>query len=239
MAALKPMADTHAHGSPAAPTREEGPTAGRLILVMGSVGFVAAVFLVATYMFTLPIIEKNRAAYLSESITEVLPGAVRYAAFVASDSAGFVAAPDRSEGSRIFAGYNEADSLVGLAVEAQGQGYADVIRVLYGFDPECRCVVGLKILESKETPGIGDKAQKDPDFVAIFKRLETRVEADLATIELVKKGQKTQPYQIEAITGATVTSRALTNILAASTSKMIPLLADHLDQLRTPPAEGS
>lgn len=215
------------------------PTAGRLILVMGSVGLVAAVLLVATYQFTLPIIQKNRAAYLSESITEVLPGAVRYAAFVASDSAGFVPAPERSEGSRIFAGYNEADSLVGLAVEAQGQGYADIIRLLYGFDPECRCIVGLKVLESKETPGIGDKPPKDPGFVATLRRLETRNEPDLATIELVKKGQKTQPWQIEAITGATVTSRALTGILAASTAAIVPLLAEHLDQLRTPPAEDS
>lgn len=215
-------------------TGEDRPTALRMIVVMGGVGLFAAVALVATYNLTLPRIEANRAAYLAQSITEVLPGAERFVAYVASDSAGFTPAPERSEGSRVFAGYDAADSLVGLAVEAQGQGYADVIRLIYGFDPACRCVVGLKILESKETPGLGDKIDKDPAFKANFDRLEIREDAE-TTLEMVKSGQKTEAFQVEAITGATVSSRAVTDILSASTAALAPRLDAHMDQLRSQP----
>lgn len=219
---------------PPAPTAlpaQDTPSAGRMVLVMGTVGLIAAILLVATYLVTLPIIQKNRAEYLAQSITEVLPSAVRYVAFIASDPDGFVPAPEKSDGSRIFAGYNAADSLVGLAVEAQGQGYADIIRVLYGFDPVCRCVVGLKVLASKETPGLGDKIEKDARFVANFQRLEMRTGAD-RTLELVKHGAKTEAWQIEAITGATVSSRTITDLLALSTAGLLPILDAHMDQLK-------
>lgn len=217
------------------PASQAAPSAARMVLVMGSVGLVAAVALVATFEFTKPIIERNRAEYLARSITEVLPSAQRNVAFVVEGDA-FVPAPPKSEGRRIFAGYDAADSLVGLAVEAQGQGYADVIRVLYGFDADCRCVVGLKVLESKETPGLGDKISKDANFVANFVRLEMRPDGD-ATIEMVKNGEKTEAWQIEAITGATVSSRAITDLLAKSTGALLPVLDAHLDQLKHPQPE--
>ena len=210
-------------------------TALRMVVVMGSVGLLAAVLLVATYLLTLPRIQANRAAFLARSITEVLPGAARYAAFVPDDAGGFVPAPEGSDGGRIFAGYDEADSLVGLAVEAQGQGYADILRLLYGFDVECRCVVGLKVLESKETPGLGNRIETDPGFTANFERLEMRTEPDVLALELVKNGQKTEPWQVEGITGATVSSRAVTDILTRSTMALAPLLDRNLDQLRHPP----
>ena len=52
---------------------------------------------------------------------------------------------------------------------AAAQGYADVVRVLYGYDPACACIVGMTVLESKETPGLGDKIDTDPDFLLNFK----------------------------------------------------------------------
>ena len=51
---------------------------------------------------------------------------------------------------------------MGVAVEASGKATPDIIRILYGYDPENRQVVGFYVLESKETPGLGDKIEKDP-----------------------------------------------------------------------------
>ncbi len=228
MAEPEPSSESPAAGS-------QGTTAVRMVVVMGSVGLFAAIALVATYMLTLPRIQANRAAFLAKSITEVLPGAGRYQAFVADGQGGIAPAPEGSDGGRIFAGYDAADSLVGLAVEAQGQGYADILRLLYGFDVECRCVVGLKVLESKETPGLGNKIESDPGFTANFERLQVRADPDVLALELVKNGQKTEPYQVEGITGATVSSRAVTDILTRSTTALLPLLEANLDQLRHPP----
>ena len=57
-------------------------------------------------------------------------------------------------------GASRSTVIVGLAVEAQGMGYQDVIRVIYGYSFEQDAIVGIRVLESKETPGLGDKIEK-------------------------------------------------------------------------------
>ena len=46
-------------------------------------------------------------------------------------------------------------------------GYQDTIRVIYAYSFADRAIVGMQVLESKETPGLGDKIEIDADFVAI------------------------------------------------------------------------
>jgi len=45
----------------------------------------------------------------------------------------------------------------GWVVKTEGQGYADRIELLMGFNPEVTAITGLFILEQKETPGLGAK----------------------------------------------------------------------------------
>lgn len=199
-----------------------------MILVMGAVGLAASLLLVGTYRLTAPRIAANRAAYLQASLSSVVDGADRFVALFPGED-GWVSGEDAPVGTRVFFGYAQ-DSLVGLAVEAAGQGYQDIIRILYGFDVACGCVVGMTVLESKETPGLGDKIEKDPVFLANFKRLVVRREGDPVSPVLVPRGQKTQDWEIDAISGATVSSQAITDILAAST----PGLLDALERLGLP-----
>jgi electron transport complex protein RnfG len=108
-------------------------------------------------------------------------------------------------------------------------GYADVIKVLYGYSFEKQAVVGLKVLESKETPGLGDKIQKDPGFRENFIQLDVGLAAngtELAhPIEVKAHGTKSSPWQIDAITGATISSNAIGDLLGKSTTRWMPLLA--------------
>ena len=73
----------------------------------------------------------------------------------------FVAAEgDGEDGiSLVHAGYDAEERLVGLAIDAQGMGYQDNIRVLYSYSFEQDAIIGFKVLESKETPGLGDKVE--------------------------------------------------------------------------------
>jgi electron transport complex protein RnfG len=91
------------------------------------------------------------------------------------------------------------------------------------------------VLESKETPGLGDKIMKDADFIANFEALDTKLgddgESMVHPIELAKHGEKTDPWQVEAITGATISSRAVANILRASTAQTVPVIARNMDVL--------
>jgi len=203
-----------------------------MVVVMGSVGLIASAILVTTFRITTPYIEANRRTYLENAILDVIPGAVRFSSFEIADDAVVPATEPRG----LYAGFDSSGTLAGIAIEAQGQGYQDVIRLLYGYSPACECVVGMKVLESKETTGLGDKIEKDHVFQSNFDALQVKVDelgsALLMNIELVKRGAKTHPWEIEAITGATVSSRAVTRIMGESAERVIPLLRQNLDELK-------
>ncbi|MDX1605200.1 MAG: FMN-binding protein, partial [Candidatus Competibacterales bacterium] len=201
----------------------------KMVVAMGAIGTLAAVLLVFTYLGTLPAIERNRAEALEQAIFQVLPGASRKEAFyVVGDT--LRSDPEaETVGTPIFAGYDDEGQLIGVAIPAQGPGFQDVLKVIYGYDPACECVVGFKVLESKETPGLGDKIETDPAFVANFEALDLRASNGVPDhpLELVKPGQKTEPWQVEGITGATISARAVTRILRASAGEHVQLIEDN------------
>ena len=225
-----------APGKPAGPAPVATPTAGgRMVLAMGSIGLIAGSLLVLVYVWTLPAIERNRAQALERAIFEVLPEARETVTFAVADG-GLAPAGEAERGAQqIHAGYAVDGRLVGAAIEASGQGFQDTLRVLYGYAPECECIVGFTVLESKETPGLGDKIETDPKFTANFAALDVRLDPGTGELRnpivLVKPGQKTEPWQIDAITGATISSRAVANILHDSTAVTVPLLSRNLEAM--------
>ena len=66
----------------------------------------------------------------------------------------------------------------------------------------------MEILDSRETPGLGDKIYKDAVFVANFSNLVADPE-----IVTVKKGTRSAPNEVDAITGATISSKAVVRII--------------------------
>jgi electron transport complex protein RnfG len=96
---------------------------------------------------------------------------------------------------------------VGVAAAAGEPGFQDVIRLIFGFDPGSGDVLGMKVLESKETPGLGDKIVKDSVFVAGFEEVA-------APLVGVKAGQGTGGEdEVHMITGATISSQAVIDII--------------------------
>ncbi len=92
-------------------------------------------------------------------------------------------------------------------------------------------MIGIRVLESRETPGLGDRIETDEQFLKNFERLDVRLSAShdgLAhPIEFVKQGEKTAAWQIEGISGATISSKATAKMLRESTEKWIPLVQQH------------
>jgi len=191
------------------------------------IGMLCGLLIVFVFAGTRPVIEANRAAALERAVFAVLPEATARLTFALTPAGGFAPAADAA-GERIHAGFDQAGSLVGVAIEARGMGYADTISLLYGYAPERDAIVGMQVLTSKETPGLGNKIETDPGFLANFDALDVRLDDSgtslLNPIETVKKGKKTEPWQIDGITGATVSSKAIGNILAASSSRWVPLI---------------
>jgi len=191
--------------------------------------------IVLTFQLTLPTITRNKAEALERAIFEVVPGAQQKSAFKMVDGVLEPLAGEDPDAVKYYACYDADRQLVGIALEAAGQGFQDIIRILYGYSTAKKAVVGIKVLESKETPGLGDKIEKDPAFIANFDALLVELKPDQATIAnpivLVKPGEKTDPWQIESITGATISSRAISAILEKSTAVTVPVIFDNLSVL--------
>lgn len=231
-----PLVDEPSPGPALAPAADATEVSSfRMVAAMGLIGLVSGVLIVAAYQLTLPTILKNKARALEKAVLNVVPGARSRVAFRVAGAKLVLMEKDDLTATRVFACYDAQKKLVGVAVEAQGQGFQDTIKLIYGYSPACDCVVGMMVLESKETPGLGDKIETDENFKANFKKLEVKVAADGKSIrhpiELAKAGKKDKPFQIEAITGATISSRAITKILAASTKTIVPIIRRNLTVL--------
>ena len=204
-------------------------SAAHMYTVVVGVGVACAVAIVIVYETTRPIIRRKTLEYRNQAILDVLPAAHTSATLHLNEAGEFEqTSPDSSASDLVFAGYDADHNLVGLAIEAQGMGYQDIVRVLYGYSFARQAVVGIRILQSRETPGVGDRVETDADFLRNFEGLDVRLNSQrdgLAhAIEFVKSGEKRAAWQIDGITGATITSRAITEMLTASSTKWIPLV---------------
>ena len=208
----------------------------KMISTLGSVAMVSGLLIVCTYQVTLPGIKANRRAALESAVFKVLPGAETSRTFLIDDG-GFTALEGENQtADKVYTGYDGSGKLVGVAVEARGQGYAGTIKILYGYAPDKQCVIGFEVLESSETPGLGDRIAKDPTFLANFDGLTAEVNADgtgLAhAIQFVKPGEKTDPWQIDGITGATISSAAVASMINERSQTVVPAIMKHLDDLK-------
>ena len=207
---------------------EPAPTsAWHMYRAMVGVGVLCGLLIVTVYQATLPIIEQNKAEALRRAIFHVLPAATTSTTFALDENDGFSALEGDGVGRRlVYAGYDDEGSLVGFAIEAQGMGYQDVIALIYGYSPAEQAIIGIQVLESKETPGLGDKIETDPDFLRNFERLDVSLGKDRTAlanaIVPVKSGEKAHPWEVDGITGATISSVAIANILDASAQYWVP-----------------
>lgn len=120
---------------------------------------------------------------------------------------------------------NERNTLIGYAFSAQGQGYQGQIKILAVVNPSLSRLEGIEVVDSLETPGLGAKIQDEP-FSSQFKGLNLG-----ESIESVKDAatEAHSNSQIEAITGATVSSRAVVNIL----NERIETLKEQISHFRS------
>ena len=219
-------------------SRQNTPGVVRIYSVVLSVGICCSLAIVTTYEVTRPIIERNRIALRQAAILEVLPEATTIQPYrfieatqtfesVLGDANNQKANDQNAtENEMVFAGFDRHGELAGLAIETHGMGYQDIIRMLYAYSFDKQAIVGTRVLESRETPGLGDRIETDEAFLRNFVELDVSLNPDgtqLANpIESVKPGEKTAAWQIDGITGATISSRAIAEMVGRSAAIWIP-----------------
>lgn len=154
----------------------------RLAGVLCLISLVAALLMAGVNKITAPkILEAEEKAAL-ESMNAVLPEAERFTRMNDSVHTGIA-----------------AGNVVGYCVNAKVNGYGGEISVMVGLDMENN-VKGVEILSHNETAGLGAKAT-EPEFKNQFGGKKT-------PLVVVKNGAKNDS-EIQALTGATITSRAI------------------------------
>ena len=214
-------------------SRPAPPSAWHMYRAMVGVGVFCGLLIVSVFQVTRPLIERNKAEALQQAVFHVLPTARTSRTYRLDESGDFKLLEGKAQGEQlVYAGYDEREELVGLAVEAQGMGYQDVIGLIYGYSFAEEAIIGIQVLESKETPGLGDKIETDPAFLLNFERLDASLLDDQSAmanaIVPVRHGEKAHPWEVDGITGATISSVAVADILNRSAQYWTPLIRTHL-----------
>jgi len=201
------------------------PSSFKLIASLGIAGFISGLILVTTFIYTKPIIEQNKAETLQAAIFKVLPGTSTFETLVFNDGKLTKVSDATEKDDRIYLGLSENGEMTGFAIPGAEPGFQDIIGVIYGYRAADKTIIGFEVLESKETPGLGDKIFKDQDFQTNFTSLSIEPE-----ISIVKKGEKENPNEVAAITGATISSKAIVRLLNNSVDKWKLPIASYLQQ---------
>jgi electron transport complex protein RnfG len=202
---------------------------------MGLVALICGFAVTLAYQWTKPYVEENQRITTARAVSAVLPAAVTQKAFVLGDDGAKTAAPDSPPEDTVYVGYDAEGKVVGVAARGASRGYADLVHLMYAYDPACACINAMKVVKMSETPGIGDGVVKDPAFLENFKALDARLNADGSALAnrilTVKHGTKREAWQIDAISGATVTSKAIGRGLDQSAQRIVPRMRRHLAEL--------
>ncbi len=171
-------------------SREAFIIVGKLVLL----ATVAAAVLALVYVPTQMQIELNREQARVEALEDVVPQAYEFEP-VEGD-------PVNDEREVLYyRALDEDGNLIGYAFFGTRMGYAGIIEVAAGIDPELNELIKVKIISQSETPGLGDRI-KDDEFLRQFEGLE------VDNLELTR-----DTGEVDAITGATVSSRAVVEAL--------------------------
>ncbi len=190
------------------------PSPVKLILTLAIAGLISGIAIIAIYEATLPTITAYKAKILREAVFKVLPGVTQIQKLQYID--GKLQPIDSESNDIIYAGFDAEKNLVGYAIIGIGSGFQDTIEILYGYIPQKRLIVGMEVLDSRETPGLGDKIYKDIAFQSNFKALTVE-----PTVVIVKKGKKSATNEVDSITGATISSKAIVRIINKANAKWL------------------
>lgn len=172
----------------------------KLGVILLIICFVSTALLAFAKEATDPKIMEQRQLAAEESRKQVLPLAD---AFEALDTAQLADLQKTDPTiAEVFIG-KKGGEVAGYFIKATPSGYAGAVEILTGIDMEGK-IVNVKMGSNKETPGLGTVIG-EPKFTSQF----TGKGAG-GILELIKSPDASD-QQVTAITGATITSRAMTN----------------------------
>ncbi len=167
----------------------------KIVMNLTAACVIASFIIAVVYYLTMDVISKNTIEFRNSSMKMLVKDADNFKPILAL--------PDWFEAVK-------DNKTIAYVLPVESKGYGGTMKLLVAVKPDKK-VLNFSILESKETPGLGDKAAKEPfhnQFIG--KRLENLI---------VVKGNENKD-SIQAISGATITSKAVTNGIREAVTKV-------------------
>ncbi|MCQ2284501.1 MAG: RnfABCDGE type electron transport complex subunit G [Bacteroidales bacterium] len=173
-------------------SQKKEPSLLRLVLVLTTIALVAGLALTGVYALTKERIETAQMQKKQDALNKVLPdfkGTLKDTVVVAD-----------GEDITVHIAFNEDGTLFGAGVETfTKKAFAGRFDLMVGFDAN-GTILNTEVIKAGETPGLGDKINKDKsDFAMQFNHHNP---ADY-NLSVTKDGG-----DVDAITAATISSRA-------------------------------
>jgi len=184
-------------------------TALHMFAILTVIAILSGGLLSAWNDVTAPRIAEHRLRELKAAIAEVLPAYDDYEEISAGKYTLYVG--KKSDG----------ETPVGVALRVIGGGFQGKIAIMVGVSPDFATITGMKVLEQIETPGLGTKIVEDSSkeenpfwFPEQFKGKKL-----VPGIIAVKNRKPANDSEIQAISGATISSEKVVNIINREVSK--------------------
>ncbi|MCJ7579800.1 MAG: FMN-binding protein [Candidatus Aminicenantes bacterium] len=179
----------------------------RMILVLTCVGLLSGGFLAGVGLWTKDKIAYNVQQEIEQAIKTVVPG---------------TAVSEKLHEERdftLYAGKKEDGTLAGYAVYASGAGFQDTITIMFGTDIELKKLIRLTILKQTETPGLGANIEREDLFLKFWENRDIQASLILHKPAASSPNELT-PTEINTITGATISSESVLNLVNLSLEKL-------------------
>lgn len=171
----------------------------KLILTLTVIGVISAIALSFVYQWTTPYIEQHQIEARKVALRDVLPQAQEFEEV-------------ERDGQTFFEGYDSGGNRTGVAMIASGPGYQNVIELMIGVNINSQQIYGIKILTHEETPGLGARITSES-----YK--ENFVDKPFGDYTVVKSEPQSE-LEVEAIAGATISSKSVAQIVEDAVEQM-------------------
>lgn len=172
-----------------------------LVIGLGLAGF---------FIFAEPRIEINRLIAEKKAIFSVIDGAADYK-IVEKE----ITVDGKLKQVKYFEGTDKGGNTVGYAYLTQAPGYSAAVKIMMGLNIDQKRLLTYTVVEHIETPGLGTKME-EPPFQDQFTGLHL-----LPKVTYIKNRKSDKNNVITAISGATITSKAVVNAINYGTRDLL------------------
>lgn len=176
-------------------------------------GTISGTLLVGVNSFTTPIIAKNEEFKLKSSVLDALEiDYAKHNILTVFEKKVKVVTKDK------YAFYILSDGTVAFAFS--GAGLWGPVKGIISLEKDLKTIRKIKVTHQEETPGLGGRIAED-SYLKQFKNKEV-----LPRLIFVPEGKARQKTEVDAITGATGSSRAFEKLINENVQKYLTKLRD-------------